>query len=137
MRAAAVRLFDVSEPCSCCFTHRRVPRAAVLQRRKLELKAMFERNCSCHSFKRLDPGGFIVDFIGSTYTTRPCSRAHLSISRCGPAAACLWTIMLSLPCSCAHRVISMPPPKRAPAQVLTSQGHPCAGAYTRPCIGSM
>jgi len=66
----------------------------------------------------------------------PC----LSISRCGTAAGCLWRMVLQLPCSCAHRTISMPPPKRAPPQVLSSHGHPCSRAHRstsrtsrRPC----
>jgi hypothetical protein len=57
-----------------------------------------------------------------THHGHPCSRAHLSIARCGPRATCLYGTVLQLPCSCAHRTISMPPPKRAPPQVLSSHG---------------
>jgi hypothetical protein len=41
------------------------------------LKAKLESSTSHYGFKRLIPGGFNMDFIGSTCTALPgCSRRH-------------------------------------------------------------
>jgi hypothetical protein len=45
---------------------------AVLQRRKLNLKAEFESSVAHISLQRLIPVGFNVGLIGSTWTALPC-----------------------------------------------------------------
>jgi len=52
--------------------HRRVRDVhAVVEWRKLKLKAKFESGSSYLSFKRLVTGAFNMEFIGSTFTARP------------------------------------------------------------------
>jgi hypothetical protein len=51
-------------------------RAPIVQRRKLNLKAIFKSTLSYSSFKRLVPGAVNLDFIGSTCTASPLRSAR-------------------------------------------------------------